>query len=148
MNDFLMHFKFQIIQGKTLAASVTDLLIESEIPLLQQVCRRIIKPWILHHLSDIEVFFGKMEAATVFLVRYPTKKSWAFLSFTQDENKTGFDCSSRENQLSWGAEISNPVHITHPGRSQGGPLCHTITAAAGPWRSGLTRHSYMTVRES
>ena len=32
MNDFLMHFKFQIIQGKTLAASVTDLLIESEIP--------------------------------------------------------------------------------------------------------------------
>ena len=44
MNDFLMHFKFQIIQGKTLAAPVTDLLIESEIPLLQQVCRRIIKP--------------------------------------------------------------------------------------------------------
>ena len=74
MNDFLMHFKFQIIQGKTLAAPVTDLLIESEIPCYNKCVVESSNPEFCITFSDIEVFFGKMEAATVFLVRYPTEK--------------------------------------------------------------------------
>ena len=54
-------------------------------PLLQQVCRRIIKPWILHHLFK----YGNLEAATSFLVRYPTEKSWAFYHLLRMRKKLG-----------------------------------------------------------
>ena len=81
-----MHFKFQIIQGKTLAAPVTDLLIESEIPCYNKCVVESSNPEFCITFSDIEVFFGKMEAATVFLVRYPTEKSWAFYHLLKMKN--------------------------------------------------------------
>ena len=72
MNDFLMHFKFQIIQGKTLAAPVTDLLIESEIPCYNKCVVESSNPEFCITFLNIETW---KRLHLPYLVRYPTEKS-------------------------------------------------------------------------